>query len=144
MSSLRFLHSFRVITFFLRCKVRRIEEIRGGITNIFEEICQNLAQNLRSIEEIPHMYAIVNLTCADVMSSNITVHSIKDTMLSASKKWTFYTKLNYLYYIILKIWTHIISKCNNICKCTGWLKILCSKNPVFSPYFMIQFLVPGT
>ena len=66
--------------------MRRIEEIRGGITNIFEEICQNLAQNLRSIEEIPHMYAIVNLTCADVMSSNITVHSIKDTMLSASKK----------------------------------------------------------
>ena len=144
MSSLRFLHSFRVITFFLRCKVRRIEEIRGGITNIFEEICQNLAQNLRSIEEIPHMYAIVNLTCADVMSSNITVYSIKDTMLSASKKWTFYTKLSYLYYIILKIWTHIISKCNNICKYTGWLKILCSKNPVFSPYFMIQFLVRGT
>ena len=65
--------------------MRRIEEIRGGITDIFE-ICQNLAQNLRRIEEIPHMYAIVNLTCADVMSSNITVYSIKDTMLSASKK----------------------------------------------------------
>ena len=66
--------------------MRRIEEIRGGITNISEEICQNLAQNLRRIEEIPHMYAIVDLTFADVMSSNITVYSIKDTMLSASKK----------------------------------------------------------
>ena len=49
---------------FLRCNVRRIEEIRGGITNIFEEICQNLAQNLRRIEEIPHMHAMVDLTFA--------------------------------------------------------------------------------
>ena len=31
----------------------------------------------------------------------------------------------------------------NICQCTG-LTILCSKNPSFSLYFMIQFKLPDT
>ena len=61
----------------------RFEE---GITNIFEEICQNLAQNLRRIEEISHMYVLVDLTFTDVMSSNITVYSRKNTTLKVGKK----------------------------------------------------------
>ena len=32
----------------------------------------------------------------------------------------------------------------NICKCTGWLTILCSKNPAFCLYFIIQFQLPHT
>ena len=71
------------------------------------EICQNLAQNLRRIEEISHMYVVVDLTFADVMSSNITVYSRKNTTLTVGKKWTFNMKLCNLYYIILTIWTHI-------------------------------------
>ena len=64
----------------------KIEEIWGGITNIFEEICQNLAQNLRIIEEISHMYVLVDLTFTDVMSSNITVYSRRNTTLTVGKK----------------------------------------------------------
>ena len=93
--------------------LRRIEEIWGGITNIFEEICQNLAQNLRRIEEISHIYVLVDLTFTDVMSSNITVCSRRNTTLIVSKKWTFNMKLCNLYYIILTIWTHIICTWTN-------------------------------
>ena len=85
----------------------KIEEIWGGITNIFEEICQNLAQNVRRIEEISHMYVLVDLTFTDVMSSNITVYSRRNNTLTVGKKWTFNMKLCNLYYIILTIWTHI-------------------------------------
>ena len=122
----------------------KIEEIWGGIANIFEEICQNLTQNLRRIEEISHMYVLVYLTFTDVMSSNITVYSRRNTTLTIGKKWTFNMKLCNLYYIILTIWTHIICawtnplSCINICKCTG-LTILCNKNPTFFLYFTIQF-----
>ena len=94
-------------------KMRRFEEIWGGITNIFEEICQNLAQNLRRIEEIWHMYVLVNLTLTDVMSSNITVYSRRNTTLTVGKKWTFNMKLCNLYFIILTIWTHIICTWTN-------------------------------
>ena len=66
--------------------MRRIEEIQGGITNIFEEICQNLAQNLKRIEEISHMYVLVDLAFTDVMSSNRTVYSRRNTMLTVGKK----------------------------------------------------------
>ena len=86
----------------------KIEEIWGGIANIFEEICQNLTQNLRRIEEISHMYVLVYLTFTDVMSSNITVYSRRNTTLTIGKKWTFNMKLCNLYYIILTIWTHIM------------------------------------
>ena len=64
----------------------KTEEIGGGITNIFEEVCQNFAQNLRRIEEISHMYVLVDLTFTDVMSSNITVYSRKNTTLTVGKK----------------------------------------------------------
>ena len=87
----------------------KIEEIWGGITNIFEEICQNLAQNLRRIEEISHMYVLVNL-----MSSKITVYSRRNITLTVGEKWNFYMKLCNLHYIILTIWTHIICKWTNI------------------------------
>ena len=59
----------------------RIEEIRG-ITNISDEICQNLAQYLRRIEEISHIYVLVDLTFNNVMSNNITVYSRRNTMLT--------------------------------------------------------------
>ena len=104
---------YRVATLFMRWKLRRFEEIWGGITNIFEEICQNLAQNLRRIEEISHMYVLVNITFTNVMSSNITVYSRRNTTLTIGKKWTFNMKLCNLYYIILTIWTHIICKWTN-------------------------------
>ena len=68
-------HSFHVL---------KIEEIIGGITKFFEEICQNFAQNLR-IEEISHMYVLVDLTFTDKMSSNITVYSRRNTMPTVSK-----------------------------------------------------------
>ena len=135
--------SFRIATLLMCWKLRRFEEIWGGITNIFEEICQNLAQNLRRIEEISHMYVLVDLTFTDVMSSNITVYSRRNTTLTIGKKWTFNMKLCNLYYIILTIWTHIICAwrnplfCINICKCTR-LTILFNKNPTFFLYFMIQ------
>ena len=58
----KILNRVRVVTLFLRCKLRRIEEIQGAIKNISEKICQNLAQILRRIEEIPHIYVLVNLT----------------------------------------------------------------------------------
>ena len=83
----------------------KIEEIWGGITNIFEEICQNLAQNLRRIEEISHMYVLVDLTFTDVMSSNITVYSRRNTTLTVGKKSTFNMKL--LYYMCMN--KHFIS-----------------------------------
>ena len=73
-----YLHS--VATLFMRGKLRRFE-----ITNVFE-ICQNLAQNLRRIEEISHMYVLVNLTFTDVMSSNITVYSRRNTTLTVGEK----------------------------------------------------------
>ena len=135
--------SFRIATLLMCWKLRRFEEIWGGITNIFEEICQNLAQNLRRIEEISHMYVLVNITFTNVMSSNITVYSRGNTTLTIGKKWTFNMKLCNLYYIILTIWTHIICAwrnplfCINICKCTR-LTILFNKNPTFFLYFMIQ------
>ena len=103
----------QVATLFMRWKLRRFEEIWGGITNIFEEICQNLAQNRRRIEEISHMYVLVNLTFTDVMSSNITVYSRRNTTLTVGEKWNFYMKLCNLHYIILTIWTHIICKWTN-------------------------------
>ena len=59
----------------------RIEEIRG-ITNIFDEICQNLEQYMRRIEEISHIYVLVDLTFNNVMSNNITVYSRRNTMLT--------------------------------------------------------------
>ena len=103
----------RAATLFMRWKLRRIEEIWGGITNIFEEICQNFAENLKRIEEISHMYALVDLTFTDVISSSITVYSRTNTMLTVGKKWTFNMKLCNLYYIILTIWTHIICTWTN-------------------------------
>ena len=65
--------------------LRRFKEIWGGITNIFEEIYQNLAQNLRSIEEISHMCVLVNLTFTDVMSRNITACSRRNTTLTVDR-----------------------------------------------------------
>ena len=103
---------YRVATLFMRWKLRRFEEIWGGIINIFE-ICQNLAKNLRRNEEISHIYDLVFLTFTDVMSSNITVCSRRNTTLTVSKKWTFNMKLCNLYYIILTIWTHIICTWTN-------------------------------
>ena len=91
----------------------KIEEIWGGITNIFEEICQNLAQNMRRIEEISHMYVLVDLTFTDVMCSNITIYSRRNTRLTVGKKWTFNMKLCNLYYIILTIWTYLICTWTN-------------------------------
>ena len=65
--------------------MRRIEEIRG-ITSIFEKICQNLAQNLKRIEEISHIYVLVDLTFTDVIGSNKTVYSRRNTMLTVGEK----------------------------------------------------------
>ena len=90
----------------------KIEEIWRGITNIFE-VCQNLAQNLRRIEEISHMHVLVNLTFTEVMSSNITVYSRRNTTLTVGEKWKFYMKLCNLHHIILTIWTYIICKWTN-------------------------------
>ena len=81
-----------VATLSLHWKLRRIEEIRG-ITSIFEKICQNLAQNLKRIEEISHMYVLVDLTFTDVIGSNKTVYSRRNTMLTVGEKWTYNTKL---------------------------------------------------
>ena len=53
------------------------------------------------------MYVLVNLTFRDVISSNITVYSRRNTTLTVGKKSTFNMKLCNLYYMILKIWTHI-------------------------------------
>ena len=64
----------------------KIEEILGGITNIFEEICQNLAQNLRRIEEISRVNVLVDLTFTDVISSNITVYSRRNTTFTVGTK----------------------------------------------------------
>ena len=58
----------------------KIDEIWGGITKIFKEICRNLAQILRRTEEISHTYVLVDLTFTDVMSSNITVYSRRNTI----------------------------------------------------------------
>ena len=66
--------------------MRRIEEIGVGITNIFEEICQNLAQNFRRIKEISHMHVLDDLTFTDVMSSSITVYSRRNIMLTVGRK----------------------------------------------------------
>ena len=104
---------YRVTTLFLRWKLRRIEEIQGGITNLFE-ICQNLAQNLRKTEEISNMYVLVDLTFTDVMSSKTTVYSRRNTMLTVNKKWTLNMKIRNLYYIILTIRTHIITWTNTL------------------------------
>ena len=49
------------------------------------------------------MYVLVDLTFTDVMSSNITVYSRRNTTLKVGKKWTFNMKLYNLYYIILTI-----------------------------------------
>ena len=106
-------NQYWVATLFMHWKMRRFEEIWGGITNIFEEICQNLAQNLRRIEEISHMYVLINLTFTDVMSSNITVYSRRNTTLTVGEKWKFYMKLCNLHHIILTIWTYIICKWTN-------------------------------
>ena len=100
----------RVATLFMRWKLRRFEEIWGGFTNIFEAICQNLAQNLRRTEQISHVYVLVNFTFTDVMSSNITVYSRRNTTHTVGEKWNFYMKLCNLHYIILTIWTHMICK----------------------------------
>ena len=54
------------------------------------------------------MYVLVNITFTNVMSSNITVYSRRNTMLTIGKKWTFNMKLCNLYYIILTIWTNIM------------------------------------
>ena len=62
-----------------------MEEIRG-ITSIFENICQNLSQNLRRIEKISHMYVLVDLTFTDAMGSNKTVYSRRNTMLTVGEK----------------------------------------------------------
>ena len=64
----------------------KIEEILGGITNIFEEICQNLAQDLRRIEEISRVNVLVDLTFTDVISSNITVYSRRNTTFTVGTK----------------------------------------------------------
>ena len=56
------------------------------MTNIFEEVCQNLAQNLRRIEKISHMYVLVNLTFTEIMSSNITVYSRRNTTLTVGEQ----------------------------------------------------------
>ena len=120
------------------------EEIWGGITNIFGEICQNLAQNLRRIEEISYMYVLVDLTFTDVMNSNITAYSRRNTTLIVGTKWFFNMKLCNLFYIINDMNTHpeYVQEQTlypiNICYCTG-LTILCNGNPAFSFYFMIQF-----
>ena len=98
---------------FMRWKLRRFEEIWGGITNIFEEICQNLAQNLRRVDGISHMYVLVNLTFTDVMTTNITVYSRRKTTFTVGEKWNLFMKLCNLHYIILTIWTHIICKWTN-------------------------------
>ena len=95
----------RVTNRFMCWKLRRIEEIWGRITNIFQEICQNLAQNLRRIEETSYMYVLVDLTFTDAMSSNITVYIRKNTKLTVGKKWTFNMKLCNLFIIL---WTHMI------------------------------------
>ena len=101
--------SFRVATL----HALKIEEIWGGIRNIFEEICQNLAQNLRRVEGISHMYVLVNLTFTDVMTTNITVYSRRKTTFTVGEKWNLFMKLCNLHYIILTIWTHIICKWTN-------------------------------
>ena len=67
------------------------------------EICQNLAQNLRRIEEISHMYVLVDLTFMNLINSNITVYSRRNTTLMVGKKSKFNMKLCNLYYIILTI-----------------------------------------
>ena len=54
------------------------------------------------------MYVLVDITFTDVMSSNITVYSRRNTALTIGKKWTFNMKLCNLYYIILTIWTNIM------------------------------------
>ena len=54
------------------------------------------------------MYVLVNITFTNVMSSNITVYSRRNTMLTIGKKWTFNMKLCNLYYTILTIWTNIM------------------------------------
>ena len=53
------------------------------------------------------MYVLVDLAFMNVMSSNITVYSRRNTTLMVGKKSTFNMKLCNLYYIILTIWTHI-------------------------------------
>ena len=101
------------------------EEIRVGITNIFEEICQNLAQNLKRTEEISHMYVLVNLIFTDIMSSNITVYSRGNTMLNNMN--TQYIHEETLYPI-------------NICKCTG-LTILLTK---IQPFLLFYDSLPAS
>ena len=103
------IHDINYSTFW----VATVFMIWGGITNIFEEICQNLAQNMRRIEEISHMYVLVDLTFTDVMCSNITIYSRRNTRLTVGKKWTFNMKLCNLYYIILTIWTYRVCTSTN-------------------------------
>ena len=92
---------------------------------------------------------VLDLTFTDVMSSNITLYSRRNTTLTVSKKWTFNMKLCNLYYIILTMWTHIICAWTNplswvnICKGTG-LTILSNKNPTFFLYFTVQFQLLDT
>ena len=71
------------------------------------------------------MYVLVDLTFTDVMSSNITVYSRRNTTLTVGTIWTHITCA----------WTNPLS-CINICKYTG-LTILCNKNPTFFLYFKI-------
>ena len=49
------------------------------------------------------MNVLVDLTFTDVMSSNITVYSRRNTTLTVGKKWTFIMKLCDPYYIILTL-----------------------------------------
>ena len=41
---------------------------------------------MRRIEEISHMYVLVNLNFTDVMSSNINVYSKRNTTLTVGEK----------------------------------------------------------
>ena len=54
------------------------------------------------------MYILVDLTFADVVSSNITVYSRRNTTLTVGKKLTFNMKLSNLYYITCA-WTNTLS-----------------------------------
>ena len=59
------------------------------------------------------MYVLVDLTFTDVMRSDITVYSRRNTMLTVGKEWTFNMKLCNLYDIILTLWTHRICTLTN-------------------------------
>ena len=86
----------------------------GDLARLEEEL-QTFLRFVKTLHKIwgESRRFLVDLTFTDVMSSNITVYSKRNTRLTVGKKWTLNMKLCNLYYTIVTIWTYIICTWTN-------------------------------